>query len=86
MIAAAISATGYPASSASAVSWLAASAAVQPSRSISAPLAMSMTDRAAAAERSRSSSRRWRSMTAARRRISSPLFGTLTDLPHQTAL
>ena len=51
MIAAAISATGVPASAASAVSWLAASAAEQPSRSMSAPLAMSMTERAAAPER-----------------------------------
>ena len=76
MIAAAISATGVPDSAASAASWLAASVAEQPSRSMSAPLAMSMTERAAALERARSSSCRWRSMTAARRRMSSPLFGT----------
>src|SRR6266567_7362774 len=66
-----------PDSAARRTSWRWASAGVQPSCSISMPLARSTTERAAAAVRSLSSSRRCRSTRAFSRTMSAPL-GSVT--------
>ena len=78
--AAAISPSDIPVAADRFASWPAASAEDKPSRSISAPRAIAMTDWSAAAARMRSSSRRWRSMTAISRVTSSSLPGTIVNL------
>ena len=64
--AAAISVTGMPAAAAMSASWRIAATGDSPCRSISTPRAIAATSAACASARARTSSRRWRSMTAAR--------------------
>ena len=79
--AAAISVSGIAVAADSSASCAAASADDRPSRSISAPLAIATTDSWATEARMRSSSRRWWSITAIRRSMSSSRPATITRLP-----